>query len=250
MKQQIIRISFIILALIELFAEFSGNIKLEFFTKPLLMPFLIMYVLFTIKGSLNGIYKWLVIALAMSWVGDVTLMLTPVSLEDTEIMGIPKNKYYFFVGLIGFFIAHVYYIKIYIQNIKLGSFSLFQKNKLLFIPIAIYTLILLYIIVPVVYSNPEKSLATIPVIFYACILASMVAFALNRYQNTHIKSFVLVLVGSIFFLFSDSIIALNFLATENGIPHGKRLIMTTYITAQFLITEGVLAHSNQEKSKI
>jgi uncharacterized membrane protein YhhN len=247
MKQQILRISFIILAVTELFAEFSGNIKLEFFTKPLLMPLLIVYVLFSINRNLNSIYKWLIIALAMSWVGDVTLMLTPISPEDVQMMGVPKNKYYFFAGLIGFFIAHVFYIKIYLQNIKKGNYSLFEKSKWLFAPILIYTLVLLYIVVPAVFSNPEKSIATIPVIFYAGILSSMVGFALNRYQNTNQKSFVLVLVGSILFLFSDSLIAINFLVTENGVPNGRQIIMLTYISAQFLIVEGLLAQTKKNE---
>lgn len=243
MKTTIARILFFIVAGVEIFSEINGSEALEFISKPLMMPALMFYVLASVKNKNEKVVTWLYLALALSWVGDVTLMLTPKSPEDVSMMGVPKNQYLFFAGLIGFFIAHVFYIKIYLQHFRKGGKSLFEKNKLLFLPILIYAVVLLYIVIPPVYSHPEKSLATIPVIFYAAILSSMVGFALNRYQNTHTKSFWLVLTGSVLFLLSDSGIALNFLATENGIPYGELFIMSTYLAAQYLIVEGLIRHS-------
>jgi uncharacterized membrane protein YhhN len=242
MKSQIVKYLFFALALIEFYAEFVVNRELIFFTKPLLMPLLALYFFFSIEGSRNKVHNWILAALFFSWIGDVSLMMTPETEQDVSLMGIAKNKYYFFIGLIAFFVGHVFYISVYLTHIKEGTFSLFRQSKLYFTPILIHTVAMLAIVVPAVFNDPEKSIATVPVIFYAMMLASMVGFALNRYNNTNMASFKSVLIGSVLFLISDSLIALNFLVMNASIPHGSLMIITTYVAAQFLIVDGVLKH--------
>jgi uncharacterized membrane protein YhhN len=242
MKKSAIKYLFFALVLVEFYAEFVVNRELIFFTKPLLMPLLAVYYIVSIGGNWNKVHKWIVAALFFSWIGDVSLMMTPETEQDISLMGIAKNKYYFFVGLIAFFVGHVFYIKVYLTHIKDGVFSLFKESKFYFIPILLHTIGMLAIVVPAVYADPEKSIATVPVIFYAMMLASMVGFALNRYNNTNLASFKSVLFGSILFLISDSMIALNFLVMNASIPHGSLMIITTYVAAQFFIADGILKH--------
>ena len=62
--------------------------------------------------------------------------------------------------------------------------------------------------------------------------------ALNRFGNGHPISFSLVFTGSLLFVFSDTMIAVNRFLTP--IPYEGILIMTTYISAQYLIMRGLL----------
>ena len=114
-------------------------------------------------------------------------------------------------------------------------------------PFLVYGIVMVSVVVPPVYNNPEKSMATLPVILYAAILLSMAAFAYNRYGFVNTKSFWLVFIGAVLFVFSDSIIALNFLAFPGLIPKPGFVIMTTYVAAEFLIAKGILLQFFEEK---
>ena len=82
-------------------------------------------------------------------------------------------------------------------------------------------------------------LAQIPVIiFYAISLISMSMSAANRKGLTNEESFLLVFSGSVLFVLSDSMIALNKFFTE--IPKASFLIMLTYFPAQYLIMLGLI----------
>jgi uncharacterized membrane protein YhhN len=66
----------------------------------------------------------------------------------------------------------------------------------------------------------------------------MSAMALNRFRAVNPASFFLVFAGSVLFVISDSLIALDKFLTS--IPHDRLLVMSTYISAQFLIMMGIL----------
>jgi uncharacterized membrane protein YhhN len=69
-------------------------------------------------------------------------------------------------------------------------------------------------------------------------LLGMSAMALNRKGNGHPKSFTYVFIGSVLFVLSDSMIAIN--KFFHPIQNEGILIMSTYIAAQFLIMRGIL----------
>jgi uncharacterized membrane protein YhhN len=66
----------------------------------------------------------------------------------------------------------------------------------------------------------------------------MSAVALNRKDRVNLSSFRLVFLGSVFFVLSDSMIALNKFSMD--IPLAGFWIMITYITAQYLIMRGLV----------
>jgi uncharacterized membrane protein YhhN len=75
---------------------------------------------------------------------------------------------------------------------------------------------------------------------YALVLTIMVLQALFRFGFTSKRSFTLVFIGALFFMISDSFLAVNkFL---EPLPFASLSIMFTYITAQYLIVEGTIAH--------
>jgi len=246
-KSHFILYLLICLTVVEAYAEFAGNKVLMFYTKPLLLPMIMLYAFVVINHRWNKALKFLLVALFFSWIGDVSLMLTPEHPLDNSLMGVPKSKYFFLLGLSSFLINHLFLISIYRKVTTENGESLFQQNKFSFLPFLAYGIVMVSVVVPPVYDNPEKSLATIPVILYAAILLSMAAFAYNRYGFVNTKSFWLVFIGAVLFVFSDSIIALNFLAFPGFIPKPGFVIMTTYVAAEFLIAKGILLQFFEEK---
>jgi uncharacterized membrane protein YhhN len=67
--------------------------------------------------------------------------------------------------------------------------------------------------------------------------------ALFRFGYTNKKSFTLIFIGALFFMISDSLLAINKFLTP--VPLASLGIMFTYMLAQYLIVEGVLAHDNK-----
>lgn len=231
---------FFILVVIELYFEFIHHQEVIFILSPVLLPLVIFYIYFSVNGKLTKMHYQLIAAIAFSWMGGIWLGLTPENAADLSILGIPKNKYFFFGGVASFLIAHLFFIASYLRFNDNQKPSLFQQSKWPFVPIVVYGIIILAVIIPAILSNPEKSVAAIPVVFYAIILCCMVAFALNRYQRVNHKSFYIVLIGSILFLLSDSLIALNFLAFEGAIPHANFWINSTFLLAEFMIADGLV----------
>jgi uncharacterized membrane protein YhhN len=78
----------------------------------------------------------------------------------------------------------------------------------------------------------------LPVTIYTLVILTMVCGAINRYGKVNFRSWLIVLIGAILFLFSDSGIAISkFLHPFCG---SQVLIMSTYVTAQYLIVMGYL----------
>lgn len=87
---------------------------------------------------------------------------------------------------------------------------------------------------------PHLGELRIPVVVYALVLVIMVLNALFRYGRTPNSSFWLVFIGAFLFMLSDSLLAIN--KFKAPIPQGGIWIMTSYISAQYLIVEGIIRH--------
>lgn len=237
----IVLLLFVVAAVIELFAEFTHNRTLMFFSKPLLMPMLMLYYGISASGRWNSLHSTILVALFFAWVGGMSLMFTPETPEDTHLMGIPKQQKLFFAGVGAYFITHVLYIRVFLKAVTSKGW---QLNVAWITPFVIYLAIVLGIVVPPVYAHPEKYPATAPVILYGLILLSMAVVALFRFGRTNTLSFRMVFAGACLFVLSDSLIALNFLALETPGSQAGFMIMLTYIPAEFLIVAGILQHAD------
>ena len=78
----------------------------------------------------------------------------------------------------------------------------------------------------------------IPVLVYLIAILLMHVVAILRLAEFQGLPFILVYIGSISFIFSDSTIAVD--KWDKEVPNGRPIIMITYILAQFYITLGVL----------
>ena len=207
---------------LNLVSHFFGISSLEFITKPLLMPLLMLVFSFSTKGLSSSLKIGVFGALFFSWIGDVALLYDDV------------NPYLFIVGLIGFLIAHLHYVFVFIKSNKDNGPS-FVLKKILIPLFVIYTLGFIYSLWP--YLGELK----IAVVVYATVLMFMGVFATLRKIST---GFYFVLFGAILFVISDSVLAFNKFHTPFG--SARILTMLTYGIAQLLIVLGLSKFINSK----
>lgn len=241
-SSKVVVVILFVIAIIEFYAEFFHNRELVFFTKPLLLPLIAIYYFLTAKNRWNTVHALMLFAFLFSWFGDISLMLTPETITDTELMGIPKSKYFFLAGLSSFFVTQILFIVVYRKTVFVNNTRWVSWAR--YLPFAAYWVFMLCVILPPLSVNTEKSTAVIPVIFYSAVLIAMSAFAFNRYGKTNSLSFWLTFVGACIFVVSDSLIAINFLALPKPTYYAGFSIITTYIFAECFIAEGILRHES------
>lgn len=172
-------------------------------TKPLLMPALVIGLIWGAPERRSPAVVLGMVALALSWLGDVTLR-------------------WFVVGLIFFLLAHIAYLVLFAGRLAEHRVRWWAGAY------AVWLVVLLTILAP------HTGALLIPVIAYGLVLTAMAAVAsrCNRW----------VAWGGALFVASDSILALNKFLPDAGIPLADFVIMVTYIAAQTLIVWGLLRH--------
>ncbi|GAA5029059.1 hypothetical protein GCM10011506_17070 [Marivirga lumbricoides] len=215
---------FFLAALGEIIALLFDIELLHQICKPLLVLTLLIY--FWDRSEAQKGDKWVfhvTLALAFSWVADIMLLFTD------------KNFLFFFAGLAGFLVAHVFYILAYWKATFHGRI----KFGFSFIPLIIigYAVLMGFLIIP--YTD---GVIQIPVALYTTVISIMLIFAWYRKGQTTRASFQWVFGGAILFVISDSILAIN--RFSETIPFAGLLVMVTYISAQWLIVNGLLKYES------
>ncbi|MEO8773696.1 MAG: lysoplasmalogenase [Gelidibacter sp.] len=207
---------FIVILCIELICGSIESLQtLHYFTKPAILISLIIFFYIESRNVSKSL-KWLVLAaLAFSLVGDVFLMF------------VDQSPNYFMLGLISFFLAHLFYCWIFFtqKNSKTNPIGLI-------IVLTIFAFGLFYLL------KENLGDLLIPVIFYIIIILTMVITAFLRKKRVSKKSFIYVFLGAILFVISDSILALN--KFYMPLKFSSISIMLTYGLAQFYIVTGLL----------
>lgn len=213
---------YILISILDVSIEFTGQNGLRYITRPLLMPVLIAFYLLG-AGKLTR-RDWLVVmALVFSWFGDLALMSAA------------GDKNLFLLGLVGFLIAHIFYINAYILVRDRSADMILRRKPWISIPLLAYLLCLISLILPVLTMDMK-----IPVAIYTLVIGAMVISALNRYKRVGDSSFALVFAGALIFMISDSLIAVNTFLCHGTLPLAGLWIMSTYIAGQYLIAKGML----------
>ena len=220
MIEYIFLVIFFIIVIVEVFSEYKDNKKLEYCTKPLLMPLLILFYIFgVIEGASIARVDWLiVVALIGGCAGDIFLMLK-------------NQEKWFLFGMGAFLVNQIFYIISFLLSIS--NITNFNTWGLFLLGPAILMLIFM---VPRFINKTEDM--KIPVLVYLGAILLMHIVAILRLAEFQGLPFILVYVGSISYIFSDATIAVN--KWDTDVPNGRLIIMTTYIMAQFFITLGAL----------
>ncbi len=227
-KRNFLTAGFIIVVIMVLVAQVSGNNTMNMVFKPMIMPLL------AVMAVANGIFQkrsiamFTLTALFFSWIGDILLMFQ-------------EAKPVFFVfGLGAFLLAHIFFIVVYKKaTATSGKINGITNTIIRTLIISGYTLFL----IAVVYDNLGEM--KIPVILYAVVISVMVWSAFSRRGKTSAGSFSYVAAGSVIFVLSDSLIALN--KFWQPLPEAGLIIMATYILAQYLIMRGLVKHVDSVK---
>ncbi|MFP4427434.1 MAG: lysoplasmalogenase [Spirochaetaceae bacterium] len=213
-------------------SEVTNLEAIEFVAKPLLMPGLLFYLFSRTRGVADlealPFVRRVEFGLIFSWFGDILLMFSG------------QDELFFMGGLVAFLLAHFFYISAYLYSIWTAGepesrcYAPFFRRRPWWIVPFVLLLIGLY-----GYLFPNLGSMRLPVLIYAVTILTMAALALNRKGCVGDRSFWPVLVGSMLFVVSDALIAVNRFATS--VPKSGLIIMTSYIAAQYLIVEGAIA---------
>ena len=209
-------IAFMLFCLIDFFGIYLDKQMMVNFAKPMLMITLFWYYYSNAK-KLN---KYFVLGLFFSFLGDILLLGT--------------GEMYFVFGLLFFLIVHVFYIIMVFKIIQI------TKPKE-FIIASVPFLLLFLVLMNVLYAG--LGTMKIPVIIYAITISFFGIVSLILYLQAKTKISMLLLVGVLTFITSDTILALNlFYKKQSFYP---LLIMMTYVLAQYLICRFVLKLNQQ-----
>ncbi|WP_421873110.1 lysoplasmalogenase [Marinoscillum sp.] len=210
---------YLIVGLINLYAQFIGDQTINQFTKPVLMPVLIYLIFLKAKGFVNLPRLLLALALIFAWIGDMLLLNQ-------------SDEMFFLGGLGSFLVMQVLYCVVFYKAMNSSQ----QPKPALWSPF------LVFFIVVSCLAYLHAGAMWLPITIYAITILSMLVFAVNRKDQTDVISFRLALLGAALFVISDSLIGLNKFIVE--IPQASFLIMLTYIPAQYLIMAGVMKYDN------
>ncbi|EAQ99719.1 lysoplasmalogenase [Maribacter sp. HTCC2170] len=208
---------FVIIVFADLIAGSLESMNLRHYTKPLILLSLFLYFAYNGKFLGKAVYMLMLAALFFSWLGDVMLMYDHISGS------------YFVLGLVFFLVAHILYIILFLQNWnRTNSNSFF----------VVFLLLLIYGGFLFFQMKDNLGKLQIPVAVYIIVILSMAITAFRRKEMVNRKSFVLVLLGALLFITSDSLLAINKFMTN--LAYSNILVMATYAAAQYLIVKGIL----------
>lgn len=203
MKSKILQIIVLIVLVIDLFLIFNNNIELRFFTKPILLPVLILWYISSSKSEKIQLNAFFLAGLILSFFGDLFLLF----------------KWGFLPGLGSFLLAHLCYIISFKKKP--------QKRIKEFWPI----ILSLYASILLVFLFPYLKEMKIPVLIYAVVISVMMYSALKTHNRN-------LIIGALFFLISDTL--LSFYMFFQPLIMLNLLVMTTYILAQWFLVRGML----------
>lgn len=212
-------IVYIVIGVANVAGHLLGEPDLVKYSKPMLMPALIVFMYLQADGYVTLRILLLGVALVFCWGGDLALM--------------KQGEGYFLMGLGAFLIAHGLYIFVYIKScLDKPEFRLMPL-----LPILTFAIFLLAFLVPAVPVG-----MTVPVVIYALVITAMAAMSRLREGLTSNQSFQWVMMGSLLFVVSDSAIAIDKFLPQFRIPYPEAVIMATYIIGQLQIVRGLLVH--------
>lgn len=230
---------FLLFSLGNLGAMLTATSSDNYLTKPLLMIWLGGYAYSRLKPLATKSAKCLVAGLFFAFLGDTFLMFAD---------GRPSGSLFFLLGLGSFLLTHVAYWLAF--RYWPGSQRGFLARKPWWIlPFVLYWGLMIRILWPLPAGME------IPILIYSAVILIMAAKALDIGPKMLPGDQLMLLVGAILFVLSDSIIALSRftdLLPLSPVAIGWA-IMLTYLSGQLLIvlsvTRSLLKHSPEAREE-
>jgi len=193
--------------------------------KALIIPVLMIFYHIKVRDRYYLLHYLVLCGLFFSWLGDVFLHFSG------NKAGLPVDKELFFLfGLSAFLLTQLIYIVAF--SLPKGPNPVFNRRIYLLVAVLAYGCLLIW------FLYRRLGDMRIPVIVYTAVILSMLLAALNRHGKINGVSFMLVSIGALLFVVSDSMLAIN--KFHQKFDFARILIMSTYITAQYLIALGCI----------
>ena len=212
---------FLLVALLNMLAEWNINQLLIYVSKPLLMVTLAVYFALAAREQSSTFRTLILVGLIFAFGGDTLLMFAGDH---------PNGQTFFTLGLGSFLITQMCYMLAFLK------YNTDEKGLLQKMP-GLILLFLGLLLANIYYLWPDlPGGLKIPVAAYSTVIIGMFASCVNLSGRIPKAVFSTLLLGVILFVISDSTIALNkFKANHFTIPYSRILIMGTYIAAQYFI---------------
>ncbi|REG84632.1 lysoplasmalogenase [Winogradskyella sediminis] len=188
---------------------------IHYIAKPAIVISLLVWFIRHSKTLSKTIRSTTILALIFSVLGDIFLLF------------VAQSPHFFTSGLVAFLTAHIMYILVFLKHRNP------QKSAISFV-----VLLLVYAVSVFYFLNGNLGAMLIPVIIYMLVILIMATTAYLRKGKVNLLSYGLVFLGALFFLVSDSILALN--KFYKPLAYSNYTIMFTYALAQYLIVIGLL----------
>jgi uncharacterized membrane protein YhhN len=221
MKKKYWIILFLVILASDLIAVQFNHQLAEYIFKPLIVACLVTYFIAQVTGTKSSLKKWVIGALLFSFTGDVLLMLQA------------NNSIFFLYGLSAFLVAHFFYI-LFFHFIRLKE-NIKSRWFMMLIVVAYY-------LVMIVFLSPYLGDMKLPVRIYAIVISFMFMLAMHMLFIRNKRAGHYMMLGSLLFVSSDSILAINKFYQSCEIAGVT--IMLTYGLAQLFITEGAIRYIN------
>ena len=201
----------------DLVAIYLKNEMIRYFSKPLIIIFLIGYFASQLSNIESSLKKWVISALIFSCLGDILLLFEP------------GDSRFFLFGLSAFLMAHIIYIFFFhqvriIENIR--------GKAWLLLPVAVFYAFI------ITWLSPCLGDMKIPVRIYTVVISFMFMLALHMLFISNKRAGWCMAGGALLFVLSDSLLAIN--KFYGSFEFAGIAIMLSYGFAQFLIVKGVI----------
>lgn len=198
-----------------------GQDNLQFIFKPLLVGSLLFYFLMATKQTRSALKKWITGALVFSVAGDTLLLFANT------------RELFFMLGLCAFLVAHLFYICTFHQ---IRTRHHIAGKWYVAIIVAVYYFLIINFLLPHLGSLKYS------VIIYGLVISFMLLIAMHLYDLEDNLTARYLLTGAIFFVISDSVLAVN--KFYHAYSWGGWAIMITYVLAQWLLVTGLTRYVN------
>ncbi|MGZ5255679.1 MAG: lysoplasmalogenase [Flavitalea sp.] len=206
-----------LVAFVDLIFIYQQFPEWRWFTKPLLIPILILAFYNEIPKPLKSPAYLVVFALFFSWGGDIFLQASG----------------FFIPGLLSFLVAHIFYI-LYFRKFVAGRWK-----AAVILPVSLYLALF------IIYLFPYLGDLKIPVIIYSITIGTMLVLAFHVNNANGKKYATWFRYGALFFVLSDSILAVNLFVMKSHVL--GIAVMITYVVAQAMIVRGAMIHLSNTK---
>ena len=194
-------------AVLAILSAYQKRRQTHYIFKPLAVVLIILIALQPGHPTSAFYRQAIIVGLILSLAGDIFLML-------------PSDRF-FIPGLVSFLCAHVFYVAAFTRESG-GALSFWTL-----VPFLLYGCLMLRVL------WPHLGKLKLPVLIYVAAILAMGWTAAGRRLLTEQSGSLLAFLGALFFIASDSVLALD--KFRRPFRSAQLLILSTYFMAQWLI---------------